>query len=114
MGLTRKGDLPVRTLQEVRLHEFGPVTFPAYAAATAGIRSVTGFRDWQNASEEQRSAIAKILGTSSTEELAALIARDSEPLATTPARIHTHAENRALLDSTGVTRWLAMKSCETS
>ena len=33
--------LPERTLQEVRLYEFGPVTFPAYAGATAGLRSMT-------------------------------------------------------------------------
>jgi len=33
--------LPERTLKEVRLFEFGPVTFPAYAEATAGVRSLT-------------------------------------------------------------------------
>ena len=33
--------LPERTLKEVRLHEFGPVTFPAYAEATADVRSLT-------------------------------------------------------------------------
>ena len=33
--------LPERTLQEVDLAEFGPVTFPAYAGATAGVRSDT-------------------------------------------------------------------------
>jgi HK97 family phage prohead protease len=33
--------LPERTIKEVELHEFGPVTFPAYASATAGIRSLT-------------------------------------------------------------------------
>jgi HK97 family phage prohead protease len=30
-----------RTLKEVRVSEFGPVTFPAYADATAGVRSMT-------------------------------------------------------------------------
>jgi len=35
--------LPERTLKEVRLFEFGPVTFPAYADATADVRSLT---DW--------------------------------------------------------------------
>lgn len=30
-----------RTITEVRLHEFGPVTFPAYPTATAGVRSMT-------------------------------------------------------------------------
>lgn len=31
--------LPERTLKELRVFEFGPVTFPAYASATAGIRA---------------------------------------------------------------------------
>lgn len=33
--------LPERTIKEVRLFEFGPVTFPAYQGATAGVRSIT-------------------------------------------------------------------------
>lgn len=33
--------LPERSIKEVELHEFGPVTFPAYAGATAGVRSLT-------------------------------------------------------------------------
>ena len=33
--------LPERTLQEVAVREFGPVTFPAYAGATAAVRSMT-------------------------------------------------------------------------
>lgn len=33
-----RGQLPVRTLKEVKLYEFGPVTFPAYEATTAGVR----------------------------------------------------------------------------
>lgn len=33
--------LPVRTLNKVDLYEFGPVTFPAYDGATAGMRSGT-------------------------------------------------------------------------
>jgi len=31
--------LPERTITDVDLYEFGPVTFPAYAEATAGVRS---------------------------------------------------------------------------
>ena len=33
--------LPERTIREVEVMEFGPVTFPAYAGATAGVRSLT-------------------------------------------------------------------------
>jgi HK97 family phage major capsid protein len=33
--------LPERTIREVELYEFGPVTYPAYAGATAAIRSAT-------------------------------------------------------------------------
>jgi HK97 family phage prohead protease len=33
------GKLPERTISEVELYEFGPVTFPAYDDATAGVRS---------------------------------------------------------------------------
>lgn len=33
--------LPERTIREAELYEFGPVTWPAYAGATAGVRSLT-------------------------------------------------------------------------
>lgn len=33
--------LPERTIKEVDVMEFGPVTFPAYVGATAGVRSLT-------------------------------------------------------------------------
>lgn len=33
--------LPERTIKEAEVMEFGPVTFPAYAGATAGVRSLT-------------------------------------------------------------------------
>jgi HK97 family phage prohead protease len=33
--------LPERSIKELRLFELGPVTFPAYADATAGVRSLT-------------------------------------------------------------------------
>ncbi len=37
--------LPIRTIREVRLHEFGPVTYPANPEATANLRSVVGMTD---------------------------------------------------------------------
>lgn len=33
--------LPLRTIKEAQVSEFGPVTFPAYPDATAGVRSLT-------------------------------------------------------------------------
>ncbi len=33
--------IPERTIKEAKVMEFGPVTFPAYASATAGLRSLT-------------------------------------------------------------------------
>ncbi len=36
---TNPKGLPERTLKELRVFEFGPVTFPAYPAATAGVRA---------------------------------------------------------------------------
>lgn len=33
--------IPERTVREVSMSEFGPVTFPAYTGATAGVRSLT-------------------------------------------------------------------------
>ena len=42
-------DLPVRTLREVKLFEFGPVTFPAYEATTAGVRAREAYQAWRTA-----------------------------------------------------------------
>jgi HK97 family phage prohead protease len=35
------GKMPERTIKEAEVYEFGPVTFPAYAGASAGVRSLT-------------------------------------------------------------------------
>jgi HK97 family phage prohead protease len=40
-------DMPVRTLKEVKLYEFGPVTFPAYEATTAGVRAREAYQAWR-------------------------------------------------------------------
>lgn len=39
--------LPIRTLKQVILHEGGPVTFPAYEGASAGIRSAEDLQAWK-------------------------------------------------------------------
>lgn len=40
-GTHNPDGLPERTINEARVFEFGPVTFPAYHGATAGVRSLT-------------------------------------------------------------------------
>jgi HK97 family phage prohead protease len=39
---TNPKGLPERTLKELQVSEFSPVTFPAYASATAGVRGANG------------------------------------------------------------------------
>lgn len=51
--------LPERTIKEVRLFEFGPVTFPAYAEATAGVRAV--FDRFEGDTERLRAVLLDVL-----------------------------------------------------
>lgn len=39
--------VPVRSISELKLYEFGPVTFPAYEATTAGVRAREAFAAWR-------------------------------------------------------------------
>jgi HK97 family phage prohead protease len=43
-------DLPVRTLRELKLYEYGPVTFPAYEATTAGVRGRDAYQAYRQIS----------------------------------------------------------------
>lgn len=56
----------VRELHELALFDVGPVTFPAYAATTAGVRTSAADeaarRSWQAWDHERRIAIAKAQG----------------------------------------------------
>lgn len=54
------GDLRERTIREVELYEFGPVTFPAYQAATAGLRSLRDFDLWRSLDDEGRSEFLRL------------------------------------------------------
>ena len=45
------GGLPERTITELRLFEFGPVTFPAYEATTVGVRARPAYEALRRASE---------------------------------------------------------------
>lgn len=61
--------LPERTIKEVSVAEFGPVTFPAYASATAGVRSLTDemvVRRLMENPDELRSLLLKFLPDENT------------------------------------------------
>lgn len=63
-SVDESGDIPVRTLEEVRLLELGPVVFPAYDATSVGVRSAD-LAPLLNLPDADRAAIARtlILGT---------------------------------------------------
>lgn len=43
--------IPERTIRELELYEFGPVTFPAYEATTVGVRAREAFQIWRTAKQ---------------------------------------------------------------
>ena len=63
-SVNESGDIPVRTLEEVKLLELGPVVFPAYEATSVGVRSAE-LSSLFNLPENDRQAIARalVLGT---------------------------------------------------
>lgn len=85
--------LPERTIREAQVMEFGPVTFPAYPDATAGLRSLTDemlharmardsrFADWARSSAptlSQTGEIYTVTTTSTTNTSAPSPALDEE------------------------------------
>jgi len=54
-------DMPERTITEVKLHELGPVVFPAYETTDVGVRSLELARSLTSADDQTRREIADIL-----------------------------------------------------
>lgn len=89
--------LPERTIKELRLYEFGPVTFPAYEDATAAVRSLTDEYLWDRLSADpvrlarfvERQAtpnVSIVVSQATTDDDPALSDRDDvdEPAVATP------------------------------
>lgn len=91
------GDVPKRTVQEVKLYEVGPVVFPAYEATSVGVRSQQIAAILADPTALGDLARALILGTPDDE---AATRGTSEPGAAAPAGAATehsglHPEERA-------------------
>lgn len=85
--------LPERTIREAKVMEFGPVTFPAYKEATAGVRSLTDeyiMRGFLEHPERLRALLQKFLPDVGDSEEA-----DSETEETTDAPDEVRAEPEA-------------------
>jgi HK97 family phage prohead protease len=76
---TGSTELPLRTIRELKLFEFGPVTFPAYQAATAGVRSGPDFMLWRSLDDEGRTELVRLLRRTGTPEQGAATPSIDEP-----------------------------------
>lgn len=47
--------IPERTVRELKLYEFGPVTFPAYEATTVGVRAREAYQAWRTLKNHEPS-----------------------------------------------------------
>jgi len=54
--------LPERVIKELRLMEYGPVTFPAYQATEIGMRGAEAVQAWQQLPDDKRAEVRRILG----------------------------------------------------
>ena len=77
------GDVPLRTVQEVKLYELGPVVFPAYADTSVGVRSREVAALLADPVARAELARALVLGTPADE---AASAGTSDPEAAAPAQ----------------------------
>jgi HK97 family phage prohead protease len=81
--------LQERTIKEVRLFEFGPVTFPAYSEATAGVRSLTDHFAFELI-ERNPDVVRSLLAA----DLSSLEDRDEDAPSDTDAGSTTSVEER--------------------
>jgi HK97 family phage prohead protease len=54
------GGIPMVTIQEVKLIEFGPCPFGAYDDATAGVRSIADLQLWESLDDDGRRTLAEL------------------------------------------------------
>jgi hypothetical protein len=69
--------LPTRTLTEVKLLELGPVTFPAYQATSAGVRSRDEFSIWRSLPESTQAQLFQVI-TSATRSSSPALGTDAD------------------------------------
>lgn len=80
-------EIPVRTLREVKLHEFGPVTFPAYEATIAGVRAREAYQAWRATQTAQ--PVIEVEEEISTEEVEQDLESDAAAPGTSDERTDT-------------------------
>lgn len=93
--------LPVRTIREVKLYEFGPVTFPAYEATMAGVRAhaPAAFEAWRSANKKGKALIGRT-GPEITVGNTFHITESSDPGATAAEVVEMIAKQERALSAT--------------
>jgi hypothetical protein len=78
---TNPKGLPERTINELKLYEAGPVTFPAYSATTAGIRAgaSNAYEAWRQAHPDLTSPEPSTEPETVFEDISELVTDDTPP-----------------------------------
>ena len=90
--------LPERTIREAKVMEFGPVTFPAYAGATAGVRSMTDrftLKAYLEQPEKLRALLLELLPDAADEHVEEVVA-PTDDRADVSHPVEVRRENRGL------------------